>query len=271
LDLPLERLLKNGRPNIPFCLCWANENWTRKWDGQEQEVLIAQQHSDEDDRAVISDLMRYMRHQNYIRINGKPLLIVYRISLFPNIKRTIQIWRDLCLKEGLGEIYLAMAESFEHSLFFEHPCQYGFDASVEFPPHGMHAPISPPGAILNPDFTGVIHNYHEIILTYLQKEIPGYVRFRSVMPSWDNTPRRQNDPVIFGNTCPEAYQAMLEAILEQTHEQNFGDERIVFINAWNEWGEGNHIEPDRRYGHGFLEATRNAQDASLRRRRTGVD
>ena len=234
-------------------------------------MLIAQRHSDEDDHAVIRDLMRHMRHQNYIRISGKPLLIVYRVSLFPDIKRTTNIWRDLCLKEGLGEIYLAMAESFEHSLVFEHPSQYGFDASVEFPPHGMHAPIRPPGAILNPDFTGVIHDYREIIVKCLKKQIPGYVRFRSVLPSWDNTPRRQNDPVMFGNTCPEVYQALLEAILDQTHEQNFGDERIVFINAWNEWGEGNHIEPDRRYGYGFLEATRNAQDAWLTKRRTRLD
>jgi GT2 family glycosyltransferase len=271
LDFPLERILKTDKPNIPFCLCWANENWTRKWDGREQEVLIAQEHSDEDDRAVICDLMRYMRHRNYIRIHGRPLLIVYRITLFPNIKRTVQIWRDQCLKDGLGEIYLVMAESFEHSLVSEHPSQYGFDASVEFPPHGMHAPMSPPGAILNPEFTGVIHDYREIILDCLQKEIPGYVRFRSVVPSWDNTPRRQNDPVMFENTSPEAYQALLEAILDQVHEQNFGEERIVFINAWNEWGEGNHIEPDRRYGHGFLEASRNALESSLRRRWTGLD
>ena len=269
LDLPLERIMESKKSTIPFCLCWANENWTRKWDGEEHEVLIKQRHSDEDDRAVIRDLMRYMWHQNYIRIHGKPLLIIYRITLFPNIKRTTQIWRDLCLKEGLGEIYLAMAESFEHSLVLEHPSQYGFDASVEFPPHGMYAPINPPGEVLNSDFAGVIHDYRELVLKYLQRQVPGYVRFRSITPCWDNTPRRQNDPVILSHTCPEAYQLLLEAVLHETHEQNFGDERIVFINAWNEWGEGNHLEPDKRYGHGFLEATRNAHDAWLGKQEKG--
>ena len=86
------------------------------------------------------------------------------------------------------------------------------------------------------------------------------------MPSWDNTPRRQHQATVFDHASPGAYQAWLERILDQTHEQNFGEERIVFINAWNEWAEGNHLEPDKRYGHGFLEATRNALDASLLRR-----
>ena len=258
LDLPLERMLKTNKPNIPFCLCWANENWTRGRDGLDHEVLIAQQHSDEDDRAVIRDLMRYMRHQNYIRINGKPLLIVYRVSLFPEIKRTAEVWRDLCRKEGIGEIYLTMVESFELAIVFEHPSKYGFDASIEFPPHGMSAAIKPTGRILNSDYAGMIHDYRETILKYLQMDVPGYVRFRSVMPSWDNSPHRQNDSVMFENASPEAYQAWLEAILEQTHEQNFGDERIVFINAWNEWSEGAYLEPDRTYGHAYLQATANA-------------
>lgn len=262
LDLPIERMLKTNRPNHRFCIAWANENWTRSWDGLDHEVLIGQQHSDDDDRAVIRDMIRYFRHPNYIRIHDKPLLLVYRINLFPDIQRTTEIWREQCLQEGIGDIYLALVESFENAIALVDPAVFGFDASVEFPPHGMDFPMDEP-AVLNPDYNGKVHDYREAVLKYIQLEIPSHVRFRSVMPSWDNTPRRQNSPQVFEHARPGTYQAWLEAILDQTHEQNFGEERIAFINAWNEWGEGNHLEPDKRFGHGFLEATRNAQEAWL--------
>ncbi len=265
LEMPLERMLETGEPDIPFCLCWANENWTRRWDGREDQVLIGQNHSDEDDTAVIRDLMRYMRHPNYIRISGKPLLLVYRVSLFPNIRRTTEIWRDLCRKEGIGEIYLAMVESFGHAVEDVLPAEYGFDASVEFPPHQMAIPTELPGKLLNPHYRGTVSDYREVALRYVKKELPGHTRFRTVMPGWDNTARNQDNSYIFLHSSPGAYQAWLEAVLDLTLEQNFGDERIVFISAWNEWAEGNHLEPDQRFGYGFLEATRNAMDRTLLR------
>jgi GT2 family glycosyltransferase len=261
LEMPLERLLATGKPDIPFCLCWANENWTRRWDGMDNEILMAQSY--DDDVAVIKDVMRYMRHPNYIRIKGKPLFLVYRVNLFPDIKKTVSVWREVCKKEGIGEIYLAMVNSFENAIKNPDPRKYGFDASVEFPPHGFAIPIPPPGEILNPDFKGVVSDYRETVLKYIQKEIPAHIHFRSVLPNWDNTPRRQNDGYIFHYSSPGAYQAWLEKMIEITREQNGPEERIIFINAWNEWGEGCHLEPDRRFGHGYLEATRNALEKRI--------
>ena len=261
LEMPLERLLSTGKPDIPFCLCWANENWTRRWDGMENEILIAQSY--DDDVAVIKDVIRYMRHPNYIRIKGKPLFLVYRINLFPDIKKTVSVWREVCKKEGIGEIYLAMVNSFENAVKNPDPGKYGFDASVEFPPHGFAVPIPPPGEILNPDFKGVVSDYRETVLKYIKKEIPNHVHFRAVLPGWDNTPRRQNDGYIFHYSSPGAYQAWLERMIQITREQNGPEERIIFINAWNEWGEGCHLEPDQRFGHAFLEATRNALEKGI--------
>ncbi|HBG46738.1 MAG TPA: hypothetical protein DDW94_07085 [Deltaproteobacteria bacterium] len=260
LEMPIERMLKTNKPDIPFCLCWSNENWTRRWDGKENEVLVGQKHSDEDDKAVILDIIRYMRHHNYIRISGKPLFLVYRPGLFPDIRRTIGIWRELCRKEGIGEIYLSMVGSFENAGAYACPSEYGFDSSVEFPPHGMATPCKMPGQSLNHEYAGTVSDYRSLALNYVKQDLPGYTRFRGVVPSWDNTPRRQNDPLVFINSSPGPYEAWLEFTVRQTREQNFGGERIVFINAWNEWAEGAHLEPDRLFGRGYLEATRSALD-----------
>jgi len=258
LERPLERVLSGVEDSMPFCLAWANENWTRRWDGNDSQILIGQKHSAEDDKAVFYDLMRFFRHPDYLRIDGRPLLLIYRTSLFPDIRRTTDLWRQISVQEGCGEPYLALIESFEHVGATLNPKNLGFDASVEFPPHGMGVEMALTARLLNSAFRGTICDYEEVALKYIKQPNPGHVRFRTVMPRWDNTPRRQNDPVIFENATPGAYQAWLEAIIEQTHHQNYGDERLLFINAWNEWAEGNYLEPDLRYGHAYLEATQYA-------------
>lgn len=263
LELPIERLLESNTPDIPFCLCWANENWSQRWDGGNGQVLMAQNHSEDDDRAVIKDLIRYLRHPNYIRIHGRPLLLVYRVDLFPDVSRTTATWREICHQERLGDIYLAMVNSFDFSWRPIDPRKLGFDAAVEFPPHNRLTPIKTPGKLLNPDYLGRVYDYREGVMKHLEGEPTGYVLFRSVMPSWDNTARRQNDSAILVHGSPGAYRAWLESAIKLSREQNFGDERIVFIAAWNEWAEGNYLEPDDRFGHEFLEATRDALERDL--------
>jgi GT2 family glycosyltransferase len=261
LERPLERLLEDPSLSFPFCVCWANENWTRRWDGQEHEILMSQSHSDEDDIAVICDLMRYMRHPAYIRIDGRPLLLVYRPGLLPNISRAADTWRTECRTHGMGEIYLVQAETFELTDANLAPQEAGFDASVEFPPHGAGMyPVAPSGRISNPDFCGHVFDYNNTALHYMTKLPPSYTRFRTAMTGWDNTARRQDNPNIFLGSTPGAYQAWLEAAIRQTREQHFGDERIMFVNAWNEWAEGAYLEPDLRWKHAYLEATKNALD-----------
>lgn len=262
LDLPLERMLETGKPDFPFCLCWANENWTRRWDGQDNQILMAQSHSEADDEAVILDLIRYFRSPNYIRIDGRPLLVVYRVTLFPDFARTSALWREVCRRENVGEIYISMVESFELVDTVSHPSHYGCDASIEFPPQGLAEQIKPSGEIINPDFLGSVADYRDLVARYCARKQPSYTRFRGAMPGWDNTPRRQNNSFCFENATPGAFQAWLEHIIDETRKHRYGDERIIFINAWNEWAEGAHLEPDRRFGHTFLEALSNANEGA---------
>lgn len=266
LEQPLEHLLGDDAVDMPFCLCWANENWSRRWDGRDTDLLMAQQHSDADDLAVIHDLMRYFASKNYIRVNGKPLILVYRVTLFPDFRQTVARWRKACAAAGIGEIYVTMVESFELVHKGIPPAEYGCDAAVEFPPQELAEIKTPSGKVINPQFDGMVADYRDLAVRYATRAHPGYRRFHSASPGWDNTARRQNNSFCFENASPGAFQAWLETAIDKTKAEFSGDERLIFINAWNEWAEGAYLEPDRRFGHTFLEAVKNARDSQLFKR-----
>ncbi|MFN0111992.1 MAG: glycoside hydrolase family 99-like domain-containing protein, partial [Blastocatellia bacterium] len=249
LERPFNEALKSGRPDFPFCICWANENWTRRWDGLEQEILIGQNHSEEDDRNFIRDLFPAFEDHRYIRVNGQPLLLVYRADILPAAARTVERWREETRKAGLGEIYLVAAQTFG----FTDPREFGFDAAVEFPPHKPDGELLT-GRItrLNQDFDGVVLDYTSMMKAIAIQPPTDYKRFRTVIPCWDNTPRRQNGGRVYLHSTPAAYEYWLGQAVRATVAELAGDERMVFINAWNEWGEGAHLEPDRQFGHQYL-------------------
>lgn len=260
LEMPLERMLLTNEPDFPFCLCWANENWTARWDGGDKQILLEQEYNTENDLNVIQDLIRYFKHPNYIKVNGKPLILVYRVDLFPDFSATVKIWREECRSSGIGDIHIVMVESFQFSLETADPSDYGADAAVEFPPHGNWPLLQPPGELLEKDFHGGIMSYDAAALSYAAKSFPHHIRYKTAMPSWDNTARIRTTPSIYYGATPGKYQAWLEQAICATREQYSGDHRMVFINAWNEWGEGNHLEPDQHFGYSFLDATRNAAE-----------
>ena len=266
LEMPLERMLKTGKPDIPFCLCWANHNWSRTWDGTEDEMLMEQKHSYENDCAAIRDIIRYMRHPNYIRVGGKPILLVFNVVLLPEPGRTTRAWRRICREEGVGEIFLVMCETYNKTRDLvvnpADPREFGFDAAAEFPPHSDCFPQTEGVQMLNPKFRGPMRDYRRGVLNYFGKAAYAFPRLRMVMPSWDNTARRQDNGLIFVNSSPGNYRAWLEGVLDLTRKQNSPDERIAFINAWNEWAEGTHLEPDRKHGRRFLEMTKKALESS---------
>jgi lipopolysaccharide biosynthesis protein len=262
LDRPLERLLDPAQPAQPFCLCWANENWTRRWDGQDRDVLIAQRHSADDDVAVIRDMARYISHPSYLRVDGRPLILVYRVDLFPDFVRTAERWRSECRQAGIGEIQLAMVESFRFAGESVDPAKFGCDAAVEFPAHHIPDAHPPAERMLNPRYAGSVADYADAAVRRATRLHPGYRLYRGVMPGWDNTARRQDASFVLQNSTPGAFQAWLEAAIAEAKRDLQGDERLVFINAWNEWAEAAYLEPDQRFGHTYLEAVRNARAAS---------
>lgn len=254
---PLETMLANPKVDIPFCLTWANENWTRRWDGREDDVLIAQDHSLEDSRAFLHHVARYFRDPRYIRIGGKPVLLVYRVEIIPDIRQMADMWRDEMRKLGFDGIYLIAVQAGAVS----DPRPYGFDAAAEFPPNGLRPkPITDRMQISNPHFAGKVIDYVEARDTALARPEPDYRLFRGAMLSWDNTARRQDNPTIFHNFSCTAFRDWLIPLITREVQApgRSPDERIVLINAWNEWAEGSHLEPDQKHGFGYLQAVRDA-------------
>lgn len=259
LEKPIETMLASRHPDFPYCFMWANESWSRRWDGLGENILMAQEHSYEDDLNFIRNLIPAFQDSRYIKINGRPLLIIYRIGKFT--PQSIEIWRDECRKAGLGEIYIAATLAplpVEDSLGARDPRLFGCDAAMEFPPHGVNAPV------INerikepvPDFQGKVLDYLEAAAHYISRPPAEYPVFRGVMTAWDNTARRRNAAHVFYPHSPELYGYWLTSIVEQTIQRHANpEERLIFINAWNEWAEGAHLEPDEQFGRRFLEETR---------------
>lgn len=266
LNRPFDEVLASGRPDFPFCLSWANEDWTRAWDGRSGYVLLKQSYSEQDDSAHIGSLIPAFRDKRYIRIDGKPLFLVYRTELLPNPSQTAEIWRETAARAGIGDLYLARVESFRSGI---EPKEIGFDAAVEFAPDWRNLPtrkfrglwhslLIKAGLLPRGYAEHCVYDYQSMVDAMLHKPEPSYVCFHGVTPSWDNSPRKSRGAVILHESTPEKYEKWLRVVMQRTLRKLKGDERLVFINAWNEHGEGSHLEPDRRWGRAYLEATSKA-------------
>lgn len=255
LDYPINEVLKDKGSDFPFCINWANENWTRRWDGKEADILLEQSYSSEDYLEFIKDVSVFLQDERYIRVGGKPLLLVYRPSLIPDVDHMVEIWRNYCRDIGIGEIYLVLTHSFDTT----DPETIGFDAAVDFAPNNMTLKsVSRKIEFINNKFSGNIYDYKSAIEQAKKYSAPVYTKFRSICPSWDNEARKTGRGTILDGASPSLYKEWLKLINEQTIENNNVDNRFVFINAWNEWAEGACLEPDKRFGYAYLDATRNA-------------
>lgn len=268
LNFPIDEMLRLQQPDMPFMLCWANENWTRRWDGLDQDILIKQDYSFEDDAAHMRWLCEHVfSDPRYIRVDDKPVFIIYRHNLFPDIKKTVQIWRGIAIKDyGFKGLYLCSTESFHDTTT---PESIGFDAVIEFSAHAVmkiKKGMNKKDKLLK---TIGLKNKKKLdfrdfslgVSNILERPLPPHKLYRSVTPNWDNSARKGNDAIIGLNGGPEVYYFWLSELIKDfipySKEENF-----IFINAMNEWAEGNHLEPCIKYGRAYLEATKKAIDQS---------
>ncbi|WP_421913890.1 glycoside hydrolase family 99-like domain-containing protein [Mesorhizobium sp.] len=251
LDKPVDAFLSDQEADLPFCLCWANENWTRRWDAAEQEVLIAQRYPSGWEERFIDSVVPFFSDKRYIRTEGRPVLIVYRPQHIPDARKAGERWRERCREVGIGEIHIVSALTHGNDSYE----QYGFDAGVEFPPHNMRVTSVNDVIPSYRPYSGHAVEYADVAREYLQRDHGVRRIYRTVFPSWDNTARVQDRALIVLGATIDNYERWLKGATDRTKNERHGTQQLVFVNAWNEWAEGCHLEPDREFGRGFLEAT----------------
>jgi lipopolysaccharide biosynthesis protein len=271
LERPVNEIWKSGEPDFPFCLCWANENWTRKWDGQEDQVLLKQRYSPADDLAHIRSLLPMFLDPRYIRVGDRPLFLVYHASHLPEPAKTAATWRREALRAGLKDLFLVRVESFRDDC--GDPREIGFDSGLQFQPQASLAGnlriyrrkwwhIRRLGTHEQGLRENNVYDYELLMRNALTAPALAYPRISCVCPGWDNSPRRAQGATILVNSTPEVYETWLRELVKRQkvrmssgNNPDISTDSLVFVNAWNEWAEGNHLEPCQRWGRKYLEAT----------------
>lgn len=275
LQRPLDDMLASGTPSFPFCLCWANESWSRTWSGRDHDVLMRQDYDEADHAAHINWLVEVFQDPRYIRVDGRPLFLIYQAENIPDVTGMLRSWRAAATRLGL-EPYLCAVHTGFSSLDPAGLRALGFDGVVEFEPNREHFPVAknPTGHAvslarrllplrlydmlrdsgwLGRRTLNTIVDYRAYVERSMARPVLDDTAFPCVFPSWDNTVRRTSATII-ENHDPAEYRRWLAHAVSRV-EGRSPDERLVFINAWNEWAEGCHLEPDQWHGKAFLEAT----------------
>lgn len=291
LERPFNEVMATGEPNFPVCLAWANESWSRRWLGEETEILQAQTYSAQDDIAHARWLAQQFGDTRYMRVNDRPLFLIYRPRALPEPQRTLETMRGEIVRLGSANPYLVGIDAhaygtdmrtlgFDDTLAFEpqlgvleHFMQEGWQwarakknarltqngaAKIgwrEHPRRWLRARMRLTQTALT---TGDLKLYADAQARLKMAKIARpFPHIPSVYVSWDNSPRRGRNGVMITPASPQNFQASLESKIAFVQNRPTA-ERLVFINAWNEWAEGNHLEPDLKFGHAFLEAVRKA-------------
>jgi lipopolysaccharide biosynthesis protein len=254
----IDPLIKSGKPNFPFMFCWANETWSRNWFDKEHAILIKQEYSTEDDELHAEYLSDVFGDSRYIRINNRPVFAIYRPNDLPHASRTLDVIRKACARKGIADPYFVATNSRKVKQ------TYLYDAILNFEPQlGMLKDAFKEGFLIRRVLRNTVkfHVFNGKFKIYDYEEVHKLMRSRPITENmfpcifvgWDNTPRRREKGIIFQNQNVRTFGESLRFATQKVANRKNVDERIVFINAWNEWGEGNHLEPCHRFGTSFLE------------------
>jgi len=258
MSMPIEKLLASETQK-PFCIMWANENWTRRWDGRQSDILIGQDYDRVPATVFIDDIMEFLKDPRYVRVSGRPVLAVYRIAQIPDYESVIAHWRARAREQGVGDILvLSVDVAREFDGLSDKPKDVGLDGTLGFPPHNLRWVWLPWNDLdVDPRFTGNILGYGAMVqdaerrmLSLADDAFPG------VMTTFDNTSRRQWASDLWYGSNPYTFRRWLAAATSAVSVRD-PDQRIVFVNAWNEWAEGAILEPSDRFGRTYLCAVRN--------------
>jgi lipopolysaccharide biosynthesis protein len=262
LNEPIDLILDSKKPDFPFCYFWANETWSRRWMGEEKEVLIKQEYSHDDDRNHANWLMQSFKDERYIKIDGRPIFIIYKPFDLPNPQKTMEIFEEVCKENGLKKPYFIASNSHDMD---KNPYELGFDHALNFQPRlqvlsefMVEGPTlkkfirNISNGVINSKLRLYTYKYYKDRIKNLEMKYSG---FPCVLVGFDNTARRGGNAIVLKDQSVELFEESLIEAKKQALELKDG-EKIVFINAWNEWAEGNHLEPCRNFGRQFLEAVK---------------
>jgi hypothetical protein len=265
LEKPVELMLARGQPDMPFCLAWANEPWTRTWDGGDRHVLMPQEYGDKANWSEhFAALLPALRDPRYIRVGGKPLFIIYRSGSIPQCDAMVAHFRRLAVDAGLAGLHLVrMLTAVSHG-----GNDGSFDASIEFEPgYTLYHDTSRlerrrelmarhRGKLVR-WLTGSAphalnsHNYVRVWHRIMRRRLAAN-RYPGAFVDWDNSPRRTPDrAAVFRHFSLETFERGLAVQVDKARRASAP---FVFVNAWNEWAEGAYLEPDEHHGTALLEA-----------------
>ncbi|UFS69111.1 glycoside hydrolase family 99-like domain-containing protein [Geomonas sp. RF6] len=255
LERPFEEVLESGKPDFPFCLCWANETWTGVWHGLEKQILIEQTYPEgEDLRQHIEYLVRAFCDPRYMKIEGKPIFLVYRPLDIPILQKFVGDLRRAAEKAGLSGVHLVGVVTPRNW----QPDSSGFDASARpLLSRRNWVSLRHPVKWLRHRYRKlsgkpIIRDYRTVLPELLPPRVPGITEYPCVFPNWDNTPRCGSNGIVLHGSTPELFRLHLRQALDLTDGVP-PEGNLLFIKSWNEWAEGNHLEPDLRYGRAYLE------------------